>query len=309
MKYAQYRPKSMGTLARVARAVSAIVVASALMLFAQDTGTRGVTPEEFIKARPAKAGAKAAARPSYKLVGTPLKTKRAETSEMGITVWRLRPSQSTDGGPRILVQEGPESVSWTPERVASGTPLRVGDRVRLSIESPRAGYLYVIDREQYAGGTQGEPYLIFPTTRINNGDNQVSAGKIVEIPAQGDRPNYFTLKQSRNDQRGELLTVIVTDKALEGVEPGENAMALSKEQVAQWEQKFGRQAERFELSGGAGRTWTKAEQEAGLDGTRRLTQDDPGPQTIYRIVGGNGPVLANVELKYGAGKERAGGAK
>ena len=279
----------------------------ATALFAQDT-TRGVTPEEFVKSRPAKSGAKAASKPTYKRVG-PALASNAEARQMGITIWRLRPTATNDGGPRVLVQEGPESVSWTPERVAAGTSLRMGDRVRLTIESPQAGYLYVIDREQYANGEVGEPYLIFPTTRINNGDNQVTAGKIIEVPAQDDRPNYFTLRQSRGDQTGELLTVIVTDKPLAEIQPGANALALSKSQVDQWEKEWSKQTERFELAGGAGRAWTKAEQQAGLDGTRRLTQDDPGPQTIYRIVGGAGPVLANVELKYGAAKLQKRAAK
>ena len=290
--------------------VDITVTSAALTCTAQESGTRGVTPEEFIKARPARAGAKAATHSAYKLVGAPLKSK-AGTREMGITIWRLRPSRNSDGGPRILVQEGPESVSWTPERVAAGTRLRMGDRVRLTIESPRSGYLYVIDREQYATGDMGEPYLIFPTNRINNGDNKVTAGKIIDLPAQEDRPNYFTLRQSRKDQSGEMLTVIVAEKPLTDVQIGENALKLSKEQVAQWEKEWGRQSERFELSGGAGRTWTKAEQEAGLDGTRRLTQDDPGPQTIYRIAGDDGPVLTNIELKYGnagAQKSAANGA-
>lgn len=286
------------------------LVAMALLataLFAQDT-TRGVTPEEFVKSRPAKPGAKAAAKPTYKRVG-PALASNADARQMGITIWRLRPTVTSDGGPRILVQEGPESVSWTPERVAAGTGLRMGDRVRLTIESPQAGYLYVIDREQYSNGEVGEPYLIFPTTRINNGDNQVTAGKIIEVPAQEDRPNYFTLRQSRGDQTGELLTIMVTDKPLTDVQPGANALALPKAQVEHWEKDSSKQTERFELAGGAGRSWTKAEQQAGIDGTRRLTQDDPGPQTIYRIVGGAGPVLANVELKYGASKLQKNAAK
>ena len=52
-------------------------------------------------------------------------------------------------------------------------------------------YLYVIDREQYADGTQGEPYLIFPTTRTRGGDNSVKAGRVMEIPSQDDNPPYL----------------------------------------------------------------------------------------------------------------------
>jgi hypothetical protein len=280
------------------------------MLAAQDSGTRGILPEEFVKARPAKPGAAAAARPSYKLVGAGSKTismaalrkNSTDLRELGITIWRLRPSVSTDGGPRILVQEGADTISWIPERVASSAPLRKGDRVRLSIESPRTGYLYVIDREQYASKELGDPFLIFPTSRTHNGDNEVTAGRLIEIPGQEDRPTYFSLRESRPDQTGEVLTVIVADKPLEGLTLGPKALALSKEQVAQWEQKWTKQTEHFEMTGGK-RAWTKAEQEAGLDGTRLLTQDDPGPQTIYRVAtSSDEPILVKVGLKYGGSK-------
>jgi len=298
---------------RIANLLGSVVLLAAAMagfstlLAAQDGSQRGIVAEEFVKARP-KAGGAAAKVPGYKLVGGSSKTvtvaalraNSADTRELGITIWRLRPSVTSDGGPRILVQEGAESVEWTPERVPSGAPLKQGDRVRLSIESPRSGYLYVIDREQYRNREQGDPYLIFPTTRTNNGNNQVTGGRLIEIPAQPDRPNYFTMRQSRPDQSGEVLSVIVTDKPLEGLTLGPKALALTKDQVAQWEQSASTQIQRFEMTGGAGKTWTKAEQEAGLDGTRLLTQDDPGPQTIYLVtVKGDQPILVKVGLKYG----------
>jgi hypothetical protein len=277
----------------------AVVAMMALSATAQDTDTRSVTPEEFVKARPEKPQTKPAVRSGYKLVSAPVKTGSGPMRQMGITIWRLRPSVSSDGGPRILVQEAAESTSWTPHRVAAGSPMREGDRVRISIESPSTGYLYVIDREQYAGGKVGEPYLIFPTTRIHSGDNQVSAGKLIEIPAQEDRPNYFTLHQGKDGQMGEQLTVIVSDKPVEGINVGADAQALSPEQVAAWEKKWRGATQRFEMVGGVGRPWTRAEQQAGLDGTRRLTQDEPGPQTVYSVaVPAGQPFFAQVELSY-----------
>jgi hypothetical protein len=152
----------------------------------------------------------------------------------------------------------------------------------------------------------GEPLLIFPTTRTRNGDNQVVAGKLVEIPAQEDRPNYFTLQQSRlnnTSQMGEALTVIVTAKPLEGITIGPKALTLTREQAEQWEQQWGARTETFDLSGGAGKTWTKAEQEAGANGTRQLTQEDPEPQTIYRVaVKAGAPLLVKVAFRYGRAK-------
>ncbi len=273
---------------------------------AQDDTTRGVVPEEFLKSRPAKTGAtmKAAA---YKEVGSSgtsfvgARGKNAHSRDLGVTIWRLRASLPSDSGARILVQEGSDAISWTPERVTSSTQLRTADRVRLSIESPQTGYLYVIDREQYGHGKLGEPNLIFPTSRTHNGDNQVSAGHLIEIPAQDDRPSYFTLRPTHEDQVGEELTVLVTDKPIGGLNIGPKATVLSETQVGQWEKDWGTKVQRFEMVGGSGKPWTKAEQEAGADSTRLLTQDDPGPQTIYRVnTTAGGPILVNFKLTYGA---------
>jgi hypothetical protein len=286
-----------------------LTIAILLLACAAQAQERGIIPEEFIKARPAKPATASAKAATYKRVGpgsvqlASLRKNSADTRDLGVTIWRLRPSVATDNGARLLVQEGSETISWTPERVPSGTPLRTSDRVRLSIESPQSGYLYVIDREKYAGNKIGEPHLIFPTTRTHNGDNQVSAGHLIEIPAQDDRPNYFTLRPSQPGQAGEVLTLLVTDKPIEGLTIGPKDLVLSQDQVAAWEKQWSKKVEHFEMAGGNGKTWTKAEQEAGADGTRLLTQDDPGPQTIYQVVGQPGePILVNVGLNYTAHK-------
>ena len=220
---------------------------------------------------------------------------------VGVTLWRLRPSKTNDTGERILVQEGSESVDWIPERVEADTKLTAGTRVRLSVEAARAGYLYVIDREQYVDGSLGEPYLIFPTTRTNGGNNEVKAGRIIEIPTQDDRPPFFTLKPSRSDQVSEVISVLVSPTPLEGLEIGATAKKLTVQQVATWEKSWGGTVGRLEMQNGAGRTWTRQEKEAGADATRSLTQDEPAPQTLYykpEAKSGQ-PVLVNVSLRYG----------
>ena len=128
----------------------------------------------------------------------------------------------------------------------------------------RAHWLsYVIDREQYADGSLGEPYLIFPTSRTNSGDNEVKAGRIIEIPTQDDSPPFFTLKPSRSDQVSEVISVLVSPTPLEGLKIGENAQKLSVQQVAGWEKSWGGTVGRLEMQNGAGRTWTRQEKEAG----------------------------------------------
>src|SRR5581483_11681349 len=133
---------------------------------------------------------------------------------LGVTIWRLRPPRVNDTGARLLKHSPSVVAEWTPVRVGSDAPLSENSLVRLSIEAARTGYLYVIDREEYADGTLGQPYLIFPTTKIRNGNNQVSAGRVIEIPDREDDPIYFKLERSRPDQVGERLTVLVTPQPL-----------------------------------------------------------------------------------------------
>jgi hypothetical protein len=222
------------------------------------------------------------------------------SEQVGITIWRLRASTASDDGPKIPVRESGGMTWWTPERMQTGTPFKIGERVRLSIESPRAGYLYVIDREQYADGTLGQPSLIFPTLKARGGDNRVSAGILIEIPDQDDRIPYFNLTRGRADQVGEILTVLVTPEPIKGIPLTYEQPKLSATQVAQWESMWAAQAELFEMEGGAGAAWSKEEQQAGAVLGRSLTQEEPTPQTIYRVrVKAGSPLLVTVPLRYG----------
>src|SRR6266542_561933 len=144
-------------------------------------------------------------------------------SVIGVTLWRWRPSRPADAGERIITHDGPDSVEWLPERVSSSGRLSEGDRIRVSIEAARTGYLYVVDQEQYADGSKGEPYLIFPTTRTRGGDNAVKAGRIIEVPAQDDSPPYFTLKRSRINHVGENVIFMVTPTPIVGLVITDNA--------------------------------------------------------------------------------------
>jgi hypothetical protein len=258
------------------------------IVHAQEDTTRAIVPEKFLKARPAAPAAKTPQRPaSYRPVDRvrPESAKATgDTVELGVTIWRLRAAKAGEPA-RLLVQEADAGAKeFTPERIGVGTSLRIGDRVRLSIESPRAGYLYVIDREQYADGTVGPPYLVFPTTRTRGGDNKVTGGRLIDIPAQDDRPPYFTMKPSRPDQTGERLTLVVTEKPLPEVKIGADPIELPAAQVADWEARGAGTVQRLEMIGGAGRAWSRAEQRAAADATRLLTQEDPPPQTLFRIL-------------------------
>ena len=205
-------------------------------------------------------------------------------SELGVTVWRMRRATNQDHV-RLLVHETSATEEWTAERIALGTPVAIGDRLRLSVESPREGYLYVVDRERYADGTMGVPHVIFPTLHTSAGNNRLSSGRLVDIPSQADRPPYFTLRQSRPDQVAEVLTLIVSARPVPELTPRDRPLVVTPALVEQWEARGASQViEQLELTGGAGRAWSIEEQQAAADATRVLTQDAPAPQTVFRIV-------------------------
>src|SRR5262249_30554823 len=96
---------------------------------------------------------------------------KADGEMIGLTIWRLRDTRAADNQEsRLLLEdESSKETEWTPERVEVDIMFAAGDLVRLGIESPRDGYLYVVDREQYADGTASDPYLIFPSLRNRRG--------------------------------------------------------------------------------------------------------------------------------------------
>ncbi|HYU98896.1 MAG TPA: hypothetical protein VE977_08730, partial [Pyrinomonadaceae bacterium] len=179
----------------------------------------------------------------------------AADSVVGVTIWRLRPASPRDSGERMIVHEDSANRQWTPERISPETKLVQGDKLRISVEGARKGYLYVIDREQYADGSLGEPYLIFPTTRTLNGDNRVELGKLTEIPAQDDAPPFFTVRKSRPDHVAEVLSVLVSPNPLEGVAITDKAQKLSVTQVAEWEKQWSTGVGFLEMDKSVGQAW------------------------------------------------------
>jgi len=157
--------------------------------------------------------------------------------------------------------------------------------------------VYIIDREQYADGSLGEPYLIFPTKRTGGGDNEVAIGRLLDIPAQDDSPPFFVMRKSRTDHVAEVMSVIVTPTRLEGINITDKALKLTDEQVASWEKSWGSSVGRMEMAM-AGQSWTKEEKDAR---TRALTASAPPPQLLfYRpSVKPTEPMFVKLRLAYG----------
>lgn len=234
--------------------------------------------------------------------------------ELGVTFWLLRPSRATDEGPRIPVKtDDNRRELWTPTRVGADTHFRSGDRMRLTFESKRRGYLYVMNAEMYANGTLGKLYMIFPEPAnqdaqgrlIDQQFNQVGAGLLVDIPDQAEDFPYFKIEPRGPNYVGELLLVIVSPTPLDGLRLGPDQEVVNVDLVARLEETGG-EAKLYVKDGSGEEAFTTAEQQAQCGaksrqlvretplaqnstpspcGTRnrQLTREDPLPQNIYRI--------------------------
>lgn len=273
-----------------------LLAGSVLMAQNPEDMTRKLWDTAFVGSSSAKKNTRRRAS-SYRIATPNVPTNNvAPETVVGVTLWRLRPARQSDSGERLIVHDDNSDSEWLPERISASTRLVQGDKLRISVEAVRGGYLYVIDREQYADGSLGEPYLIFPTTRTAGGDNHVAIGRLVEIPAQDDEPPFFTMKKSRADHVAEVLSVIVTPTKLEGVQISSKALKLTDSQVLAWEKAWGSNVGNLEMST-AGQAWTKEEKDAR---TRALTASAPPPQLVfYRpSVKPTEPMFVKLKLSY-----------
>jgi hypothetical protein len=274
-----------------------LAVSGSLLTTAQtgDEQTRKLWDTAFIT--PASKKTPSRRRANYRVATPSVPVDNvAPESVVGVTIWRLRPARRTDAGERLIVHEDNATTAWLPERISPSTRLVQGDRLRITVEAVRGGFLYVINREQYADGSVGEPYLIFPTTRTASGDNEVAVGKLIEIPDQDDAPPFFTMKKSRPDHVAEVVSVFVTPKPLEGVQITDKPQRLTEAQVAEWEKTWGSSVGNLEMATD-GQSWTRVEKEAR---TRALLPSAPAPQLVFYRPGAKPtePMFVKLKLSY-----------
>lgn len=206
-----------------------------------------------------------------------------KNEELGVTFWRLRPVKSNEGddAPTFPVDTGDGTENWTAERVRSTTKFKIIDRVRFTIESSRSGFLYIIDREYYADDSAGEATLLYPSLKSRSkGDNHVVAGSLIDVPPSQSR-GYFNIKSTNPGYAGEEIIVIISPVKLTGVAPGLKDVSLNRVKVEKWITDWATEVDVFDATDGEGIAYTRTEAEAA--GTRALTQEEPLPQTIYKV--------------------------
>ena len=263
------------------------MVAIQLMALArpQEEIPRSIISDDFVKNRPkGKAKGRTPRRRVYRLASSPRTRPAGEsdsgTWQVGVTIWKLQ-------------RERNRQLERVSRRVEADTKFHEGDLLRISIESPLAGYLYIIDRDWFTNGSGGETNLIFP---VRGEDNRLKPGKLIDIPTEIEASFKATPKPN---QAGEMLTFIVTSSPLQ-LRLSNDPLPITNTQLSDWEKRWSAITDRYEMNDGAGQTRTIEEQQAAAHtGTRQLTRDDPGPQTIYRLVPKNRDgVLFNLMLSY-----------
>jgi|GEM_PF-1567830 len=236
-----------------------------------------------------------------------------EYVRMGVTIWRLSPSQCPIQDcplPKASVDSSKGLVD-TATRVDDNVPLNNGERVRLGLESlAQSGYVYIIDREQFADGSMGEGFLIFPTRKIDSGKNWAQPGQQIHLPRAG---GCFCVK-SRNSQKilvADVLTVVLSQTPLlREEEIGGDAIPIPISLISFLGRADKEKTFRGILRGGSGLAQTAQEQSAGAKGlfdtAPILTQGDLPPQSFYQSLVPIGKVAVfNFSLQYGAAGRKA----
>lgn len=261
----------------------------------RDETGRDIIADDFLKNRPSGKSNSGTNKPTSKYKCAPAaRSSNQAKVQVGVTIWRFEPANAESVNlERSASGSYLNRGDWVPKRVEADTQFREGDTLRISIESPRDGYLYVVNRDWLADGSYGETNLIFPK---QNEDNRLVAGKLIDIPAQDQRPFEASPKPN---QSSELLTIIVTSTPLR-LPLSNKVIAISQKQLRQWEERWGGETTRLEMIGGAGQTRTKEEElAASPTRARQLTREDPMPQTIYSLVSQKREgLLFNLVLSY-----------
>ncbi|HWS53569.1 MAG TPA: DUF4384 domain-containing protein [Pyrinomonadaceae bacterium] len=218
--------------------------------------------------------------------------------KLGVTIWKLRPASlfadplqpDCGEGTRSL---GQPTMVTPPTRVSASTLFRTGDRVRLGIETVRAGYLYVLNREVYADRTLGPVSLIFPTRRMRGGQNFVAPGRPVEFPDLCDRPNYIEFLPPSRARRpvAEQLVLVVADRPLTDLPVPADSVRIPEEFLRLLEARWAGPSEELELEDGEGQAYTSVELNAAFEisregagaGGRALVHAAPQPQTVFAV--------------------------
>ncbi|MEP6707649.1 MAG: DUF4384 domain-containing protein [Pyrinomonadaceae bacterium] len=193
------------------------------------------------------------------------------------------------------------------KRDASGDAVRMdpasefhnGDRVRISLEPNVDGYLYVFHREG-----DGEPEMIFPDWRLEDGNNAIDAHVPYDVPSgfeKDERLRWFTFYGKPATER---LYIVITREPLASVPTSEALVAFcaANKTKCPWQpvpQAWAKveEARKADVQVVASTNYGQAQTEKEKVATTRglgLDQSAPPPSVIRMSASTKAPVLVTV---------------
>lgn len=259
-------------------------------------GSKGMKPDEAgVKTNPKR---KRETPPST--LRTPKRFTRKpaaagkEFAQVGVTIWRIDAGQS-----KGIEQVGEEQ---TIERLDTNALYTSRETIRLRIQSPTAGYLYIVDQEQYADGSYGPATLVFPTLTTRKGNNLIESWTAIEVPAYPSvwrfKPREIKAGEVRKVQTAEVLTIIISPKPLVDVSRiSEKQLALNKGEFEGWLTKWKTPIQQFDMENSVGQIGRSKGIEQ--EGEEASAEEEVGGQTTYQVAIRPGdPILVSLPLRF-----------
>lgn len=170
-----------------------------------------------------------------------------------------------------------------------------GDRIRISMEANTDGYLYVFHTEN-----DNAPTLIFPDSRLNDGDNMIDAHVPYEVPSPFEATENLRWFLFDENPAIERLYIVITREPIPGIPIGADLVTFCRRNPAScplsmsptvWAKIKASNGEvRVSRSKTYGQTQTQGEREATTRGLG-LNQNAPEPSVVRMNVSTNDSVL------------------
>lgn len=191
-------------MARTIAVLFAIATAATSTVCAQNA--KNLTARElfYAAAKPAPAAKAAPAKPAKQVASNKAPAKKlpdVQVAEVKVGAPSVTPTgvaviPATYGGGKplglrysLLRQENGGNY----EEVDAASTFHSGDRIRLSVESNDAAYLYLVMR-----GSSGSWKLLFPTPEVSGGSNLVESGRQYTIPPA---PGRFAFDEQAGEEK------------------------------------------------------------------------------------------------------------
>jgi hypothetical protein len=193
----------------------------------EEDGVRG----SFITSRPATPPTKPPRRKRRRKSGTNSNSSQTTNANSNENSGSLVNKHNSNGVGTVTAS-GPIGVGYTLfMRSAFGEAVRVDparefhtkDSIRISLESNTDGYLYVFHTEN-----DGQPEMIFPDARLDDGNNEINAHVPYEVPSSKETDESFRWFTFTGNPAKERLYFVVTREPLKDVPTDEDLIKCCK---------------------------------------------------------------------------------